>query len=47
MVDCMHGRCYIARFGLDALLSLPSSQTDELTLGDIGPEAMRALLEKR
>lgn len=42
-----HGRCYRERFGVDALLRLPSAQTDKLTLGDIGGDTMRALLGQR
>ena len=42
-----HGRCYVARNGLKALLVLPQAVTDRLTLGDIGKETMKALLEKR
>lgn len=40
-----HGRCFIARFGLDALLKLPEETQRRLTLGDIGGPAMRALLD--
>ena len=42
-----HGRCYIAAFGLRALLALPLEDRDKLTLGDIGVVAMKAVLAKR
>lgn len=45
MVDHMHGRCYIATNGLAALIALPRDVTSGLTLGDIGPVAMKALIE--
>jgi hypothetical protein len=42
-----HGRCYIDQRGLHGFLSLPQEQTDKLPLGDIGVEAMKALLANR
>lgn len=42
-----HGRCWILKFGLNAFLDLPSSETDKITLEDIGKEAMMALLDRR
>lgn len=43
----MHGRCYIKRNGLQQLLWLPDEKLDRLTLNDIGPAAMRAILDRR
>src|SRR5262245_215646 len=45
MVRGMHGACYVERRGVDELLALPPAETDGLTLGDIGPEIMRALMD--
>lgn len=42
----LHGRCFIALFGLPAFLALPRKQTDQCTLGDIGSTAMAALLNR-
>jgi hypothetical protein len=42
-----HGKCFIAQWGIDALLALPTIDKDCLTLGDIGVKAMRALLDSR
>jgi len=39
-----HGRCYIKRWGVAQLRQLPKEQQNKLTLGDIGPSAMRTLL---
>lgn len=48
MVDgIFHGQCFIDLHGLPALLRLPAEQLDNLTLGDIGVEAMKAILDKR
>lgn len=41
-----HGRCYIRRFGLDDFLELPKEETDKVSLGDIGLNAMKALIER-
>lgn len=40
-----HGRCFIFQWGIEALLLLPTNDKECLTLGDIGPKAMRALIE--
>lgn len=42
-----YGRCIVRRFGLAALVALPAAQTDKLTLGDLGVEWMRQLLDAR
>lgn len=41
----LHGRCYVEQWGLAMLLKLPSDQTSSLTLSDLGPESMRALVD--
>jgi hypothetical protein len=40
-----HGRCFIAQWGIDALLKLPTIDKECLTLSDIGSKAMRALID--
>ena len=46
--DLAHGRCAIVVLGgVEGLLTLPQSELDKLTLGDIGPEIMRRLLDAR
>lgn len=42
-----HGGCFVSSFGEEALLTLPISETDRLTLRDIGAEMMRKLLDVR
>lgn len=42
-----HGRCFIKSHGMTQFLQLPKEETDKLQLGDIGPEAMKAVLERR
>lgn len=42
-----HGRCFVAIFGEGGLHALPKSKQDRLTLGDLGVEVMRRLVEKR
>lgn len=42
-----HGKCFIAQWGIDALLALPTMDKECLTLGDIGAKAMRALLDSQ
>ena len=42
-----HGRCFIASHGMTLFLQLPRSETDKLQLDDIGPKAMKSLMEKR
>jgi hypothetical protein len=42
-----HGRCFIHVFGFKSLLALPRSKQDRLTLGDLGPDVMRRLIEAR
>lgn len=41
-----HGGCYIDKFGKAELLKLPHKEIRKLTLGDIGPTMMRAILER-
>lgn len=41
-----HGRCFEARFGIDALLDLPQVETGKLTIGDIGVKSMKALVDR-
>lgn len=41
-----HGRCYIKSHGMYLFLQLPKEETAKLELGDIGAEAMKALIEK-
>jgi len=41
-----HGKCYIEKFGKDALFKLPEKEIRKLTLGDIGPSMMRVILER-
>lgn len=41
-----HGRCFEARFGIDALLDLPKTETEKLTIGDIGVKSMKALVDR-
>ena len=45
--EYVHGRCYAAVNGLDAILALPKDITDQLTIGDIGGPVMKALLRRR
>jgi hypothetical protein len=42
-----HGRCLMERFGLAKLIELPKCESDKLALGDIGPKAMKAVIEAR
>ena len=41
----VHGRCYISTFGMRKFHELPAKVLGEMTLNDIGSEAMRALLD--
>lgn len=45
--DYLHGRCFIELNGLSAFLSLPTNETDNLTLADIGLKAMKLLMRHR
>ncbi len=45
--DWWHGRCFIDTKGMNELLMLPTDQLDSLTLGDIGPSVMHAILNTR
>lgn len=45
MIDRVHGRCFIQEHGLAALLKLSKSVLSELRLDDIGPDAMKAILD--
>lgn len=37
----LHGRCFVALNGAEALLALPASDVGRMTLDDIGPELMK------
>lgn len=39
-----HGSCWIAAFGRDSLLALPSESLLNLCLNDIGADTMKAVL---
>jgi hypothetical protein len=41
----MHGRCAFDHFGIGGLLKLPDEERNKLTIGDIGPAAMKVLVE--
>ncbi len=41
-----HGRCFIREHGLRALLALSGELTQHLTLGDLGVDHMRALVNR-
>lgn len=43
----LHGRCFIALYGLSEFLSLDHKYTDRLYLSDIGVDAARALTNRR
>jgi hypothetical protein len=45
--EWFHGRCFLGRFGLAALLGLPPCKTARLMLGDVGEGTMRRLLTRR
>jgi hypothetical protein len=40
-----HGRCVLSEAGIEGLMKLQKNELDKLTLGDIGVEAMRAILK--
>jgi hypothetical protein len=42
-----HGRCFVQHVGKAALFALPKAQTDKLTLGDLGVDLMKQLIERR
>ena len=42
-----HGRCFVVAVGETALFALPKAQTDRLTLGDLGVDLMKRLIERR
>jgi len=44
---CYHGRCYVRKFGLAALLKLPKRKTGRLMWSDVGIVTMKALLKRR
>jgi hypothetical protein len=46
MAGGKHGRCILDTEGIDGLLRLPKEEADRLCLGDIGPSAMRALVNR-
>lgn len=41
-----HGRCAIAEFGIDRIAALPRDATANLRLSDIGPAAMKKLINR-
>lgn len=41
----VHGRCWLAEYGLVSLLQQPPEQLLRLRLSDIGVDAMRAVLD--
>jgi hypothetical protein len=41
-----HGRCFIAQWGMDKFLQLDEPTLNSLTMGDIGVEAMTALVQR-
>jgi len=45
--EWFHGRCFVALFGFKSLLALPKAKQDRLTLGDIGGQFMRRLVDAR
>lgn len=42
----VHGRCYIAQWGIGQMLQLPETALNSLTLGDIGGNAMKAIIDR-
>lgn len=38
-----HGRCFVKQFGMERLREMPATETNKLTLGDLGVRLMRAL----
>jgi hypothetical protein len=46
LIGVMHGRCAIEAIGVDELLRYPLAELSRLTLDDIGPDAMRRVVEK-
>lgn len=42
-----HGRCYIKTYGLSDFLLLEDDETNKLSLGDIGMDAMKGLIDSR
>ena len=45
--DYWHGRCAIARFGLERVAALPLDVVGGLRLDDIGREAAKAMIDAR
>jgi hypothetical protein len=41
-----HGRCYVMQFGIEKLLLQDDATLASLTLGDVGPETARAILDR-
>ncbi len=41
-----HGRCFARKFGTDRLVEMPGKETAKLSLGDLGVDLMRRILEK-
>jgi len=41
----LHGRCFVSRYGKAQLCHLPKTKTDRLTLGDLGVEIMKYLID--
>lgn len=41
-----HGKCYVVHFGLGRLLQQDDATLASLTLGDVGPDTARAILDR-
>ena len=41
-----HGRCFGAHYGIDTLCGMPRTQLEKLTIGDVGPDAMREIMRR-
>lgn len=46
-MEFFHARCYVTEFGEDRFLKLPRSHVESVTLGEIGPDLMRRLLDSQ
>lgn len=45
MIDGLHGRCFIKRYGMSALLKRSREELGQLQMSDIGLDAMEQVLE--
>ncbi len=43
----LHGRCFIAAYGVEAFFALPDRETDKVCIGDVGHEIMKELVGRR